>query len=167
MLEDRIDFIRLHSDLFQIRPSTVNLNMIVDTCMENYREAASAKEVEIRSNHLQTQGVMVRGEERYLVRLLDNIIRNALKFSCSGSKIDVKVGTAGFDAFVAVQDTGPGIPAENLGRIFQLGFTTGGSGRGLYLARRIAEAHHGRIDVKSRPGNGACFTVKLPLVPES
>ncbi len=166
MLEDRIDFIRLHSDLFQIRPSTVNLNMIVDTCMENYREAASAKGVEIRSNHLRTQGVMVRGEERYLVRLLDNIIRNALKFSCAGSKIDVKIGSAGFDAFVAVQDTGPGIPAENLGRIFQLGFTTGGSGRGLYLARRIAEAHHGKIDVKSRPGHGACFTVKLPLVPE-
>jgi signal transduction histidine kinase len=166
MLEDRIDFIRLHSDLFQIRPSTVNLNLVVDTCMENYREAASAREIEIRSNHLHSSAVMVRGEERYLVRLLDNIIRNALKFSCKGSKIEVKVGSAGFEAFVAVQDAGPGIPPENLGRIFQLGFTTGGSGRGLYLARRIAEAHQGRIDVKSRAGQGACFTVMLPLVTE-
>ena len=67
---------------------------------------------------------------------------------------------------MSVQDQGPGIPLENMGKIFRLGFTTGGSGRGLYLAKRIASAHKGRIDVKSKPGQGACFTFLVPLITE-
>ena len=50
MLEERIDFIRLHSDAFQIRPTEVNLNLVVDRCVGNYREAAASKGVEIESN---------------------------------------------------------------------------------------------------------------------
>ena len=166
MLEERMDFIRLHSDAFQIRPSAVNLNLVVDRCVANYREAAGSKEIAVKSNHLHVSAALVRGEERFLVRALDNIIRNAIKFSGKGTKIDISLGTDNFGAFVHVEDSGPGIPAENLGKIFQLGFTTGGSGRGLYLARRIASAHKGRIDVRSKPGHGACFTLRLPLLVE-
>jgi signal transduction histidine kinase len=166
MLEERMDFIRLHSDAFQIRPSAVNLNLVVDRCVGNYREAAGSKGVLVKSNHLHVPGVLVRGEERFLIRALDNIIRNAIKFSAKGVKIEITLGTENLDALVRVEDGGPGISAENLGKIFQLGFTTGGSGRGLYLARRIATAHRGRIDVRSKPGHGACFTLRLPLLVE-
>jgi signal transduction histidine kinase len=167
MLEERIDFIRLHSDVFQIRPSTVNLNMVVDKCVSDYREAAAAKGVNIESNHLHSEAVFVRGEERFLVRALHNIVRNAVKFSPGNSRIGVTIGRESFEASVQVQDAGPGIPPENLGRMFQLGFTTGGTGRGLYLARRIARAHGGRIEVRSKMGHGACFTLRLPLGTES
>ncbi len=166
MLEERIDFIRLHSDTFQIRPSSVNVNLVVDKCVGNYREAAAAKDVSINSNHLHTDAVLVRGEERFLKKAIDNIVRNALKFSPNGGEIRLALGSEGMEAYVRVDDVGPGIPPENLGKIFQLGFTTGGTGRGLYLAKRIVKAHNGRIEVKSKSGNGASFTVRLPLVTE-
>jgi signal transduction histidine kinase len=166
MLEERIDFIRLHSDAFQIRPSTVNVNLVLDRCVSNYREAASAKGLAIKSNHLHGAAIQVRGEERFLRRALDNIIRNAVKFSDKSGEIHITLSEENLDAVVRVEDTGPGIKPENLGKIFQLGFTTGGSGRGLYLAKRIVKAHNGRIEVKSKAGSGACFTVRLPLVTE-
>jgi signal transduction histidine kinase len=167
MLEERIDFIRLHSDSFHIRPSTVNLNLVVDKCVTDYRDAAATKGMTVKSNHLHTSGIQVMGEERFLVRALDNILRNAVKFSRKGKEIKVSIGEANFEAFVRVEDSGPGIPPENLGKIFQLGFTTDGTGRGLYLARRIAAAHGGRIDVKSKVGNWATFTLWLPLLTEA
>ncbi len=167
MLEEKMDFIRLHSDVFQIRPSMVNLNLVVDKCVSNYREAASAKGVVIASNHLHVDAIMVRGEERYLVRALDNLIRNAVKFTNTESEIEVLVGSENMEALVRVKDNGPGIPQENLGKLFQLGFTTGGTGRGLYLARRIAVAHQGRIEVKNNSGTGACFVFRLPMAVEA
>jgi signal transduction histidine kinase len=166
MLEERIDFIRLHSDSFQIRPSPVNLNMVVDKCVANYREAATGKGVRIESNHLQVSAVMVPGEERFLMKALDNVIRNAVKFCDKGAQITVTLGSEGAKALVKVKDTGPGIPKADLGKIFQLGFTTGGTGRGLYLARRIIAAHGGGIEVQSQPDQGSCFTFRLPLVVE-
>jgi signal transduction histidine kinase len=167
MLEERIDFIRLHSDAFKIHPASVNLNMVVDKCVGNYREAAAARGITIRSDHLHSPGIMARGEDRFLIRALDNIIRNAVKFSEEGGEVVVELGANNLEVFVRVLDRGPGIPPESLGKIFQLGFTTSGSGRGLYLARRIALAHQGRIEVKSRPGDGSCFTMWLPPASES
>ena len=166
MLEERIDFIRLHSDAFQIRPSSVNLNLVVDKCVSNYREAAAAKEVNIKSNHLHTEAVLVMGEERFLLKALDNIVRNALKFTNNGGDIRLTLGSERLEAYVRVEDTGPGILPEHMGKIFQLGFTTDGTGRGLYMAKRIVKAHEGRIEVASKSGNGASFTVRLPLVTE-
>jgi signal transduction histidine kinase len=166
MLEERMDFIRLHSDAFQIKPSTVNLNLVVERCVSNYRETAAANGLTIKSDHLHQAACYVRGEERFLIRALDNIIRNAVKFSKRGGQIDISTGAEKLEAFVRIEDNGPGIPSENLGKIFQLGFTTGGTGRGLYLARRIVAAHNGRINVRSKPGTGACFTVRLPLLTE-
>ncbi len=166
MLEERIDFIRLHSDAFQIHPEIVNLNLVVDKCISSYRDTAKAKKVSIKSNHLHVAAATVKGEERFLVRAFDNILRNAVKFSKEGSEIRVTVDSDATEALVRVEDDGPGIPIENLGKIFQLGFTTGGSGRGLYLARRIVSAHKGRISVRSRPGHGAAFTVRVPAITE-
>jgi signal transduction histidine kinase len=64
-----------------------------------------------------------------------------------------------------VIDTGPGIPPENLARIWELYFSTkkGGSGMGLPTVRRIIEEHHGTVDVHSEVGKGTCFTLLLPL----
>ncbi len=166
MLEERIDFIRLHSDAFHVAGTQVNLNLVVEKCVANYREAAAARGVNLKSDHFQVDAVMVSGEERFLVRAVDNIVRNALKFSEKGSHITVSVGSSGPYGSVSVQDQGPGIPLENMGKIFKLGFTTGGSGRGLYLAKRIAMAHKGRVDVRSKPGQGACFTFLVPLITE-
>ena len=145
----------------------MNLNLVVDKCITDNRDAAAARGISIGSNHLHTTAIQVSGEERFSVRALDNILRNAVKFSRKGKEIKVSIGEANLEAFVRVEDSGPGIPPENLGKIFQLGFTTGGTGRGLYLARRIASAHGGRIDVKSKVGTGTTFAFCLSLLRET
>jgi signal transduction histidine kinase len=166
MLEERIDFIRLHSDSFQIQPFPINLNILVDRCVENYSEAAVNKKVRIRSNHLEGTGIFIAGEERFLKRAIDNLIRNAIKFCAPGGNIMITLESLKNEARLSVEDDGPGIPPNHLGKIFQLGFTTGGSGRGLYLAKKIAQAHRGRLEVKSSLGNGSCFTLILPRASE-
>jgi signal transduction histidine kinase/PAS domain-containing protein len=168
MLEERMDFIRLHSDVFRIQPGPVNLNLLLDRCVANYREAAGAKRVTIESNHLLVEGALVRGEERFLMRALDNILRNAVKFAPEGGKVRIRLESDSGDQLVRIEDNGPGVAPENLGKIFQLGFTTGGAGRGLYIARRIVKAHGGRIEVKSGGDRGgAVFTVRLPMLVEA
>ena len=167
LLEERIDFIRIHSDAFRIHPSPVNANLLVEKCVSTYTDAASSKHVTIDSNHLQGPTILVNGEERFLLRAFDNIIRNAVKFAPKGSKITVKIGRKQDIGFVSITDRGPGIPQANLDRIFDLGFTTNGSGRGLYLSQRIVAAHQGRIEVVSKLNQGTCFVIRLPLLKES
>ncbi len=162
MLEERIDFIRLHSDVFTIRPQKVNLNLVVDKCVTNNREPALKKRVHIVSNHMDIEPIHVLGEERFLKRALDNVVRNAVKFSHPDSQIAITLHKSASEALVQVADEGPGVAPEHLAKIFQLGFTTGGSGRGLYIAKRIVEAHGGRIEVSSTLGKGAVFTLHFP-----
>ncbi len=163
MLEERIDFIRLHSDAFVIRPQNVNLNLIVDRCVSNYRDSALKKDVTILSNHLDIEPIEVHGEERFLKRALDNLLRNAVKFCNPSTQIAINLEKNSDEAIVKVRDRSPGIPPEQLAKIFQLGFTTGGSGRGLYMAKRIATAHGGRIEVSSKVNEGSVFTLRLPV----
>jgi signal transduction histidine kinase len=167
MLEERIDFIRLHSDSFQISSTIVNLNLVIEKCVSKNRELAGPRKVTINSDHLHCEAVFAYGEEKYLVRAIDNIIRNAVHFSRNGGSIHISIDNSRKEACVSVRDDGPGIDPKNIGKIFQLGYTTSGTGRGLYLTKRIMTAHKGRIEVKSKPGNGACFNVYLPLATES
>jgi len=163
MLEERIDFIRLHSDSFAIRPQNINLNLIVEKCVSNYRDSALKKHVTIISNHMDVEPIHVHGEERFLKKALDNMLRNAVKFCNADTQIHINLDKNGDEAIIKVQDSSPGIPPEHLPKIFQLGFTSGGSGRGLYMAKRIASAHGGRIEVSSTLNKGSVFTLRLPI----
>ncbi len=102
---------------------------------------------------------------------LKNILANAVKFSPDGGTVEVTLDRSGGDISVSVRDQGVGIPGEDMSRIFDL-FTQvdmsttrpfGGLGMGLYLSKRIVEAHNGRIDVESVPGKGSTFTITLPV----
>ncbi len=166
MLEDKMDFIRLHSDSFKIRLDRINLNLVTDKCVANYTTVGGKRAVCVQSDHLATPAIYVAGEERYLEKAIDNILRNAVKFTAQGTEVTVCLRGDKKMAELTIEDNGPGIPQENLGKIFQLGFTTNGTGRGLYMAKRIVTAHGGRIAVSSKLGSGTTFTIRLPLAPE-
>jgi hypothetical protein len=99
-----------------------------------------------------------------------NLISNAIKYA-AGQPIHVSVARHRAMAVLEVRDKGPGIPEDQLSRIFERferAVSTrhyGGMGLGLYVARQIAEAHGGTITVANLPGGGTGFTVRLPLVP--
>jgi signal transduction histidine kinase len=97
------------------------------------------------------------------------LLQNAFKFTPDGGRISVRGGSGEGEARIAVRDNGPGIaPAEFPGLFQKFHRLVDGDGReglglGLYIVKEIVEAHAGRVDVSSSPGQGSCFSVYLPL----
>jgi heavy metal sensor kinase len=125
--------------------------------------------------------VIVQGDGQRLKQLLRNLVDNGIKYTPPGGQVTLALrtesdqapgsGSAPQHALIEVRDTGVGIPAEALPRIFERFYRVdparsreaGGAGLGLCIAKTIADAHAGRIEVQSTPGAGSTFTLVLPL----
>ncbi len=109
----------------------------------------------------------LRAREMDLETALSNLIDNAVRFSPPGVPVDVVVSGGPIAVAVSVRDRGPGISPANLPRIFDRFFTTDadrdGTGLGLAIVETVIEAHGGSIRVETSPGEGATFTVTLPV----
>ena len=111
----------------------------------------------------------IRGDKQELRRVFMNLIGNAIHYTPAGGKISVSLSNGNNKLLFAVEDTGRGIPAQDIPKLFQR-FSQGtskqrssGSGLGLYLSRQIVEAHSGQIGVESEEGKGSRFFVSLPV----
>jgi PAS domain S-box-containing protein len=135
----------------------------------------TAPEVEGVALTLKSQldpGCIVSGERSALLEVIVNLIRNAAEavMAARGGEINVTCALQHREVIISVDDTGPGIPEEDLARIFNPFFTTKaalGSGLGLAASRRIVENHKGRLTVQSRPGVGSTFRVFLPAAEQA
>jgi signal transduction histidine kinase len=112
----------------------------------------------------------ISGDAEQLSRVVSNLVSNALRHTPSGGRVSIVAAEKGDAVEYAVTDTGPGIPPEYLDRVFERfaqvpGATAGGAGLGLPIARRIVEAHGGRISVESEAGHGATFRFTIPAAP--
>ncbi|WP_341527978.1 hybrid sensor histidine kinase/response regulator [Nostoc sp. UHCC 0302] len=115
-------------------------------------------------------GSIVMGDRVEMRRVLTNIVGNAIKFTDKGS-VEIRCHLTPTTITIDIQDTGPGISKQDQAILFER-FRQGkhqrsGSGLGLYLSRCIVEAHQGRIDVTSEPGQGSTFTIHLPVATDS
>lgn len=113
------------------------------------------------------ESVMAVGEFRRILQILINLVGNAIRYSPEGSMIWIRAESENGHAMVTVADQGKGLSIEDQGKIFEkferLGRDdSGGSGLGLYIARRLARAMHGDIVIDSAPGQGARFSLILP-----
>jgi two-component system phosphate regulon sensor histidine kinase PhoR len=155
-----------------IRPEQqVDLVGIVHQVIDSLQLLARERGVTI-SAHLPEQGQAVRGDRDELIRVFENIIENALKYGASGKRVEIamRVDDARSVA-VAVRDYGPGIDPLHLPRLTERFYRVdiaesraqGGTGLGLALVKHILNRHHGRLLIDSKPGDGATFTVVLPL----
>jgi signal transduction histidine kinase len=133
------------------------------------RHRPSAVEKGITLVHEAASGI-VRGDRRQLGRVVTNLVGNALKYTPSGGRIDVEVASSADDVWLRVRDTGYGVEAADLGRLFtkygrfHRDRAIPGTGLGLYLSKAIVEAHGGSVTADSLPGVGSTFTVQLPRV---
>jgi signal transduction histidine kinase len=111
------------------------------------------------------EDLVVFGVQNRLESALRNLVDNAASFAGDGGRVDVRVARDGKDIEVSVSDTGPGIAAEDLPRVFERFFTKrereGGTGLGLALVRAVVHAHEGTVRAESPPGSGARFVVRL------
>ncbi|MBI4597460.1 MAG: HAMP domain-containing protein [Candidatus Omnitrophica bacterium] len=148
----------------------LTLNTVARKVGEQLRPLAEAKQVAL---DLRTaESVWVRGDARLLERLVTNLLDNAIRYTPAEGRIILRSERRNGDACLIVQDTGSGIRPDELPRIFDWFFSrrskdphvpTVSAGVGLSLCRWITEVHQGRIEAVSPPGEGATFTVRLPL----
>ncbi len=158
----RADSGRLSLDL-----KRVDLSAVARDVVRQLEPQASERGLELTC--LADGPVLIRGDEARLREVLLILLDNALKFTEAGGKVTVQVGESAGRARLSVSDTGIGIPAEHLPRIFDRFYRVdrarsqdGGAGLGLAIAKSIVEAHEGRIWAESEPGAGSTFHVELP-----
>lgn len=145
-----------------IRAEDVDLVRVVREAGASARLVASPVRVDARPD-----AITVRADSLRVRQVLDNLLANAVASSPPGAEITVRVRADGERVEISVSDSGPGIALADQGRIFDAGVrlddSRSGSGLGLAISRAIAETHGGTLDVVSAPGEGATFTLVLPL----
>ncbi|MBK8914654.1 MAG: hypothetical protein IPM64_08670 [Phycisphaerales bacterium] len=150
------------------RSSRVPVAEVLQRAVEACRPAAERAGVVIKLS-TPTAEPIVRVDGDGLHRALVNLITNAAEAAPRGSTVGV--GARGVEGWVTltVTDSGPGLPPELLDRIFDPFFTTKdhGTGLGLTIAHRLVESHGGELRGENRPEGGACFSIRLPIAPES
>jgi signal transduction histidine kinase len=167
LVGDVLDTSRIEAGTFSYRFEEVDLGRVVDEAIETAVLAQQEVPV-VASGH----GALpaIRGDRTRLRQVLGNLIENAVKYSPEGGEVRVSAAAANGEVRIAVRDAGPGIPRDHQARIFEKfgrvdvpGASKPGTGLGLFIARSIAEAHGGSLDVSSGAEPGSTFTLTLPV----
>jgi signal transduction histidine kinase len=174
---DLLDVSKALTGRLQIESRPTALNEAAEHAALAAEPAARARGVRVE-RQLPDRPLVVLGDAARLRQILWHLLANAIKFSPRGGLVELAAGASGpegeGEAWIRVQDGGPGIDAEFLPRIFDrftqadssATRTAGGLGVGLALVRELVEMHGGRIEAANHPGGGAVFTLAFPLHPE-
>jgi signal transduction histidine kinase len=167
LVGDVLDTSRIEAGTFSYRFEEVDLQRLLDEAVET--AALAQQEVPVVAS-VRGKLPRTRGDRARLRQVLGNLIDNAVKYSPEGGKVRVSAASANGAVRIAVRDEGPGIPGDQQSRIFEKfgrvdvpGASKPGTGLGLFIARSIAEAHGGSLDLSSEPEQGATFTLTLPI----
>jgi signal transduction histidine kinase len=139
-----------------LRPEPVD--SIVREAVEAFALRAQERGVDLQMGLPPPSGVLLGDRER-LVQVLGNLLDNALRVTSRGDTIWLRASDRAAEVVFEVEDSGPGIPPENVPHVFERHWKTpgGGSGLGLFIAQSIVTAHGGRLEVRTQPGHGATF----------
>ncbi|MGQ3674846.1 ATP-binding protein [Xanthobacter sp. TB0139] len=167
--------IELHA---HVQPETVvDLNDILSHVCDTLSPLAEERGVSVECEGA-SGPVRVRGDRDELIRLLENLVENGLKYGASGKRVTVRLvredSGSGQVAVVSVRDYGPGIPPEHLPRLTERFYRVdvaasrgqGGTGLGLAIVKHIVARHRGRMNIESVPDEGATFAFRLDILPD-
>jgi signal transduction histidine kinase len=167
LVGDVLDTSRIEAGTFSYRFEEIDLGRVVDEAVET--AVLAQQEVPVVAS---VRGALpaIRGDRARLRQVLGNLIENAVKYSPEGGEVRVSAAASNGAVQIAVRDAGPGIPSEQQGRIFEKfgradveGGSKPGTGLGLFIARSIAEAHGGSLEVSSGADPGSTFTLTVPI----
>lgn len=166
LIGDLLELGRLEAGVVKLDRQSVRVRELAQRCARAMETRARAKGLRVR---VDVPDVRVHGDPERLLQALLNVLDNAIKHSTPESTVLLTGKVEGGQALLAVKDQGPGIQEADLPRVFDQFYAAdpsrkrGGTGLGLTIARRIVEAHGGSISVASQAGNGATFSIRLPL----
>lgn len=157
---------RLDTKTIQLKPVRIDLIDIMRDVLKLVEPAAARKEIKIK---LDGGNSVIHGDREGITEVLTNVVENAIKYNRQNGNVDIDVSENAEWGIVTVRDTGIGIPAEEVPKIFDRFYRvdashgqTAGSGLGLSIVKAIIEAHGGKIDVESAVGQGSTFRIFLP-----
>jgi len=168
LVDKLLSYTTIESPDTQVRPEPASIDELVNEALAAMKEKLDARGAKV---DLAPAGLMVMGDKRLIVDALKNLIDNAVKFNPkSGPALAIRAQAEGDWAAISVADTGPGIPPEDLERVFtrfhqvEKDFTgqQDGMGLGLAFVRKVAELHGGSATLKSKLGSGTTVTITLP-----
>ena len=160
---------QLDSDTFILKREDLNLAEMVASIVKAMEAKAGRNNISIKISG--DNNLMANGDKAGLAEMFANLIDNAVKYNKENGSVDIELRYQGDEAVISIKDTGIGIVAEKLDKIFDRFYradesrgVTEGSGLGLSIVKAIIERHGGRIEAMSEPGKGSCFTVFLPVI---
>ena len=177
LLDDLLDHAKLEAGHMTVDAVDFDLRELLNQTVRLWRGPVRAKGVKFRVEGAATMPSSVRGDPMRLRQVLNNLISNAVKFTDKGSITVCLNGwleePGGYAILIEVRDTGPGMTAAQVARLFTpfdqtmegVSASHGGTGLGLSISRQLADLMGGRLTARSRPGEGARFTLALRLQP--
>ena len=180
LVTEVLELSRIESGNAPMAIEPVEAEKLVREAMARMLPQAQRHRLTLRTE-IEQGGTLVAADSKQIIRVLVNLVHNAIKYTPSGGSVVIGTALQGHAQSFFVRDTGVGIRAEELPRIFErfykvnrarsktdfIGPGGGGSGLGLAIARHVVEAHGGRIMAESTPGQGSTFTFTLPIVVRS
>ena len=168
IVERVLDWAKLESKQSELTTEEVNFNFILWEAVDLLRDKASKKDITLSLTA--DEGIMLYGDSARLREIVINLADNALKYTPNGGKVEICATKDNKWLLLSVKDSGIGISAEQMKRLFQP-FSGGkrrldgekSSGLGLWIVKLLVDLHHGEITVESKENCGSIFQVKLPL----
>jgi two-component system phosphate regulon sensor histidine kinase PhoR len=167
LAEELLDLSVLESGAVRLRKERLRAPALLEEVAERFAPAADRKQIHLA---VEAEDLEVVADRERVLQALANLVDNALKFTPEGGSVRLRAERRAGEVAFVVEDTGPGIPAEHLSRIFERFYRvepsrarrSGGAGLGLAITKHIALAHGGRVEATNLPEGGARFTLLLP-----
>jgi PAS domain S-box-containing protein len=169
IINDLLNYTRIEAGQVHVEMRRVHLRAMIDEALTMVRVSASSKNITVIQGSC-PEDLAALADRQKLAQITLNLLSNAVKFTPVGGQINVTCEESGNSVVLQVKDTGPGIPPENAGAVFepfvQLGRSPTspkeGVGLGLAISRELARAMNGDLTLESTPGQGATFSLTLP-----
>jgi two-component system phosphate regulon sensor histidine kinase PhoR len=168
MVTELLELSRIESGQVTLKPEPADLRLLISTATERLHAQAQRAGIVLAAEVPEGLPKALVDSER-IQHVLINLIHNAIKFTPPGGRVTVSAAVDEKEMRIAVADTGVGIAAEDITRIFERFYkvdksrSSGGTGLGLAIAKHIVQAHGGRICAESVEGKGATFTFTVPV----
>lgn len=169
LVNELLDTSKITQGLMPLKREQIDINRLISDCIDNLRTLQPNQNLVTELGEVPE----ISADKERIIQVLNNLLSNAVKYSPQGGDIIVRTGTVGENVEVSVRDSGIGMSAETISKLYQRFYrssdpkvkTFPGLGLGLYISHEIIKAHGGTLKADSREGEGSVFLLRLPVTP--